>query len=877
MLRTINSPGIQINEIDRSQYDSMPDYSIVGTVCFICGFTDKGQNYTIKWINTINTLVNEYGYPQTEEEKYFWNACAEVLNKGGICLAAKIPYLNESLSTLPYVQYDINEPALGNTQDDPALSSLSSIDSSLTTYIEICQSQTQTSKYSGYITSEEYDRYCVNTINVPTNKIRIVGIENSKYDKADIAEVNSDGSVTWKTLECKGIMPILVSPINAAFFQRVISSETSVIADTINIYNYPYAETRSLQTVTRTDNKGNEYVSYAYDQQCISSNGVITALLSASGQRYTRIGINALTGGSYRLYDENGNVIPLFDGNASTYTLNVTDSNEKRLIPAYKEMAKIDVNAPTETTENIEAYNVIKDFDTVYDNRNREVTEGFNLNLMNFTIPLSSTTINDNTISKEAALQFPQIAHDDYYKLDAQQMKNIGLVVFKVMSDPATPTKLLFQAQESFIGQLDKFAKDKQGRSVFIDDVVNSQSKYVRLFSNISKAKTTWTYNDGRKLPYSATYHDVASFYYIKPQIGIVLGQYSSRCQKTITYQNIIKSLNMIFDKAKDKNRYQIDLVVDAGLANIAQAAFQYNNNIRNILSEEKLKTMQLVTSEDTIAWKNILNKYDAFCKYTRKDCMFIADGLRPFCLIGDQKLIRDTEFTSTIENNILPKLSLMSGINTSYGAGYCDWFLTRDAYSGNLIWLPPSIKAMGVYLYTDAYFNNWDAPAGLTRGVLNTTIDCAFSPNQEESGKLYTQCWNYACNYPIEGTVIEGQKTFQRQKTAFDRINVRRLFLYLERSVENIARRFVYEGNTSWQRQRFVDAITPIFQEAKEKNGILEYVIKCDEDNNTPNVIDNNELRCSIAVKPVKTIEFILLNFICTNQSATVEENLIL
>ena len=285
---------------------------------------------------------------------------------------------------------------------------------------------------------------------------------------------------------------------------------------------------------------------------------------------------------------------------------------------------------------------------------------------------------------------------------------------------------------------------------------------------------------------------------------------------------------------------------------------------------------MTLASSSDTNYWKTVLQKYDNFCKNIRQDCMFIADGLRPFCIDGDSKIVRDTAPANSLDKDVIPKLKWMSGLNTSYGAGYCDWFRAPDQSTGDLMWLPPSIKAMGTYLYTDAYFNPWDAPAGMTRGRLQNIVDCAFSPNQQESGKLYLQCWNYACNYPIDGIILEGQKTFQRKKTAFDRVNVRRLFLNLEREVGRIARYHLYEGNTAWQRQRFVDAIKPLFENAKQRNGILEYYIKCDDDNNTPNVIDNNEMRCSIAVKPVKTIEFILLNFVCTNQSATVSEEIV-
>ena len=89
---------------------------------------------------------------------------------------------------------------------------------------------------------------------------------------------------------------------------------------------------------------------------------------------------------------------------------------------------------------------------------------------------------------------------------------------------------------------------------------------------------------------------------------------------------------------------------------------------------------------------------------------------------------------------------------------------------------------------------------------------------------------------------------------------------LYLEKSVVRIARRFLYEGNTEYLRQQFVDAISPIFDDAQNNNGIVEYAIKCDSELNTPQVIDNNEMRCKIAVKPVKALEYLVLDFIVTN-----------
>jgi phage tail sheath protein FI len=164
-----------------------------------------------------------------------------------------------------------------------------------------------------------------------------------------------------------------------------------------------------------------------------------------------------------------------------------------------------------------------------------------------------------------------------------------------------------------------------------------------------------------------------------------------------------------------------------------------------------------------------------------------------------------------------------------------------------------------------------------LNRGVVDNVYGIAFNPTNDEAGMLYNRSWNYAIQYPLYGYVIEGQRTFQINKTAFDRVNVRRLFLKMEKLVYRIAKRFCYEGNTPYMRQRFVDTIRPIFEEAIQGSGISEYVIICDERNNKTINIENHELHCTIAVRPVKTIEFIVMNFIAMPQSGSFSEETIL
>lgn len=735
MTRTINAPGIEYNEIDRSQYNLKQDNSIVGTTSFICGFADKGEDYTTQWINSVQTLQETYGVPTNEPEKYFYNAGVEILNKGGILLMSKLPYDNESKDKFTYVDYEI----------DSNLSDLSSTDfsqlSSLDNYLEkIINIKNKTSN-NETITLNKLDELITGKrVDLIKNKIRIVDITRSQYTSVETNCVSSNieelNILNEQTNDCLGIVPVIVTPINALYFQNNESPELS----NLNLSNYnPLNSLSSRSNVV----------------------GISTDLLQLS---------------------------------------------------------------------------------------------------THFSIPLSSNSILDETLSKIAANLFPNILYLNNGHFDSLHLKDITIAVFRAYRDPSIKTNVTFKLLEAFSGSLDKNSKDPINKSSrFIEDIVNSQSQYIRLFSNIDQNLVKMCSTIG-----------------IANQTAMSLGFYSTECRKIINYQDsIVKPLETILNANRDRNITQIDLVVDAGTSTLAQLAASNNNQIEFTLTTQ-IKDFSWNFDQNVSAWKVIQTKFDTFCKNTRKDCIFIADGLRTFCIDGDSKIVRSTNINNTIDNSIIPKLRQMTCLNSSYSVGYCNWFYGIDTYSGDLFWIPPSIKAAGIYTYTDAYFHKWDAPAGMTRGVVNNVVDCAFSPNIHEAGKIYQQCWNYAINYPLDGIVLEGQKTMQLQQTAFDRVNVRRLFLYLEKQVARYAKYFLYEGNTAYLRQRFVDTIRPIFEDAVNGNGILQYFIKCDDENNTTHTIENNELHCQIIVKPVKTIEFIVLDFVCTNQSADVTETIL-
>ena len=335
---------------------------------------------------------------------------------------------------------------------------------------------------------------------------------------------------------------------------------------------------------------------------------------------------------------------------------------------------------------------------------------------------------------------------------------------------------------------------------------------------------------------------------------SIMLGFYPEMAEPIITYTTIAQSLNKIFDTIV-KQVYDPSADDGEDVGGIYQPVkyssyFKFNKNT------------------DLAYWKTIVFKFDTFCKF-RGDCMFCTDGPRNMVLIGNKQVVRKTKKDTNVDINILPYLSKIAGFNTSYGAGYLNWYRTISDYTGDTLWVPPSIKAMGTYILTDKQYNWWDAPAGMRRGVINM-VETSFNPNRVQAGEIYDVNWNYAIHYINDGIIQEGQKTFQTRQSALDRVNVRRLIGRIKRYVYFASRQFLYEPHTQAIREKYVKTITPFFQDLVARGGLYDFKIICDSTNNTPEVIDRNELRVKIGIKPVKTIEFIIIDLCVLNTGAS-------
>lgn len=200
---------------------------------------------------------------------------------------------------------------------------------------------------------------------------------------------------------------------------------------------------------------------------------------------------------------------------------------------------------------------------------------------------------------------------------------------------------------------------------------------------------------------------------------------------------------------------------------------------------------------------------------------------------------------------------------NTNYAAYYYPWCQISDPDLGRPVWLPPSCVVAGVYSFNDLVAHPWYAPAGLNRGGMETVVQTERLMTENDRNNLYIKNINPIATYPRTGVAVWGQKTLQKKLSALDRINVRRLLIDAKRFVALTIRQLVFENNTPETRARFLELTDPYFRNVRDQQGLYDYRIIIDDSNNTPDVIDRNEMRAQIYLKPAKTAEFIIVDFV--------------
>ena len=221
---------------------------------------------------------------------------------------------------------------------------------------------------------------------------------------------------------------------------------------------------------------------------------------------------------------------------------------------------------------------------------------------------------------------------------------------------------------------------------------------------------------------------------------------------------------------------------------------------------------------------------------------------------------------------NILEIVNEASTVNSSYAATYWPWLQTLDPNTGQQVWVPASTMMPSIYAFTDSISEPWIAPAGINRGTLPTVIKAERILTQGNRDTLYEANINPIATFPNSGVTVFGQKTLQKKKSALDRVNVRRLLIELKSTIKQIADSLVFEQNTASTRNDFISQVNPYLSSIQQRQGLNAYRVVMDETNNTSTVIDNNQLVGAIYLQPVRTAEFIVLDFNVTQTGVTFE-----
>jgi hypothetical protein len=213
-------------------------------------------------------------------------------------------------------------------------------------------------------------------------------------------------------------------------------------------------------------------------------------------------------------------------------------------------------------------------------------------------------------------------------------------------------------------------------------------------------------------------------------------------------------------------------------------------------------------------------------------------------------------------EASVNTAVSTVGGLDSSYAAVYYPWVKVLDSSINKPVLVPPSVIVPGAIAASDRIGAEWFAPAGLNRGILGNVLEAKIRLTQAERDTLYDAKINPIATFPQTGVCIWGQKTLQERSTALDRINVRRLMIALKKFIASSSKYLVFEQNTIQTRTRFLNIVNPYLESVQQRQGLYAFRVQMDESNNTPTVIDRNQLVGAIYLQPTKTAEFIILDF---------------
>ena len=275
----------------------------------------------------------------------------------------------------------------------------------------------------------------------------------------------------------------------------------------------------------------------------------------------------------------------------------------------------------------------------------------------------------------------------------------------------------------------------------------------------------------------------------------------------------------------------------------------------------ETLDVNLLFAENDTEASITVANKLISIAE-KRKDCVvFISPDLE----------VKDQSTEDAKLDKVLSKFDRLT--STNYAVFDSTPLYIYDKYNDEYIWVAASGSMAGLCARTDISRDPWFSPAGYNRGQLLGVAKLALNPTQNQRDELYKSRVNPIVSFPGEGIILFGDKTAQAKPSAFDRINVRRLFIVLEKAIAKAAKYSLFEFNDAFTRAQFKALVDPYLRDVQSRRGITDFLVVCDESNNTAEVIDSNRFVADIYIKPARAINFITLNFVATRTGVEFDE----
>jgi len=361
-------------------------------------------------------------------------------------------------------------------------------------------------------------------------------------------------------------------------------------------------------------------------------------------------------------------------------------------------------------------------------------------------------------------------------------------------------------------------AKNTDGTTNFVKDVINARSEYVHFVgfdSDYSTARGNGVVDSGDDFAPSLT---AATNYDFDKGVN-------SKALGTSEYMSG-------YDLFEDKDIVEVDFLIAPSMNSRADQT-------------------------------TVVNDLIATAQNTRKDCVVTASPART-------DVVNLTN-TATITTNVTATADTFT--NSSYLVADGNFLKVYDKYNDQYIQIPAASSTAGIMAATDLNRAPWFSPAGTRRGGYLGITSISWSPTKAQRDTLYKAGVNPIANIPGQGVLLFGDKTKLNRPSAFDRINVRRLFLVLERAIGKAAEQVMFEFNDEFTRAEFVNIVEPVLREVKGRRGITDFRVVCDETNNTGAVVDRNEFVANIFIKPARSINYVTLNFVAVRTGVDFEE----